>query len=260
MANELKFESLLSQLENNISTTIKGEYEFSELTMNAQRRILNMGFSPIEIPVRISNVYNDFIKESVKLKDDIVDVTDVITMDVKPYVMVQLRQLTLGDKYIDSDGKIYTIRKVTDSDLKSKIEPKMIEFNDFILRLEVPTLTKDRIINGQLLVELGNFKKNLSDEDYGKVADLYNVYELTKYITEIELKGDIFNFEKCPVNKKMKIVNNLPQRVVAEITEYIDAVKSHEDKALEAINDETGEITTMDMTTLFFTKNARENG
>lgn len=110
------------------------------------------------------------------------------------------------------------------------------------------------------MVELGNFKKNLSDEDYGKVADLYNVYELTKYITEIELDGDIFNFEKCPVNKKMKIVNNLPQRVITEITEYIDLVKSHEDKALEAINDETGESTTMDMTTLFFTKNARENG
>lgn len=148
MAKELNFESLLSQLENNISTIIKGDYEFSELTMNAQRRILNMGFSPIEIPVRISNVYNDFITESVKSKDDVVNVNEIITMDVKPYVMVQLRQLTLGDKYVDSEGKTYTIRKVTDSDLKSKVEPKMIEFNNFILRLEVPTLMKDRMING----------------------------------------------------------------------------------------------------------------
>ena len=108
-----------------------------------------------------------------------------------------------------------------------------------------------------MLVELGNFKKNLSDEDYGKVADLYNVYELLKYITEIELNGDIFDFEKCPVNKKMKIINSLPQRVINEINEYIDSVKEHEDKALEAINEETGETTMMDMTTLFFTKHAR---
>ena len=216
-----------------------------------------MGFSPIEIPVRISNVYNDFITESVSLKDDIVNVNDIITMDVKPYIIVQLRQLTLGDKFIDNTGNTFTIRKVTDADLKSKVNPKMIEFNNFILRLEVPTLAKDRTINGQLLVELGNFKKNLSDEDYGKVADLYNVYELLKYITEIELNGDIFDFEKCPVNKKMKIINSLPQRVINEINEYIDSVKEHEDKALEAINDETGESTTMDMTTLFFTKHAR---
>lgn len=257
MAKELNFESLLSELEGNISTVTKGDYVFSELTMKEQRRILNMGFSPIEIPVRISNVYNDFISEAVTLKDDIVNANEVITMDVKPYVMVQLRQLTLGDTFIDSTGKKYRIRQVTDADLKSKVDPKMIEFNNFILRLEVPTLVKDRMVNGQLLVELGNFKKNLSDEDYGKVADLYNVYELIKYITEIELNGDVFDFEKCPVNKKMKIVNSLPQRVITEINEYIDSVKEHEDKALEAIDDETGEITTMDMTTLFFTKHAR---
>ena len=257
MSKELNFESLLSELSGNITTVEKGDYIFSELTMKEQRRILNMGFSPIEIPVRISNVYNDFISEAVQFRDDIANVIETITLDVKPYVMVQLRQITLGDKYVDSDGKTYTIRPVTDADLKSKVEPKMIEFNNFILRLEVPNLEKDRMINGQMLVELGNFKKNLSDEDYGKVADLYNVYELMKYITEIELNGNIFDFEKCPVNKKIKIVNSLPQRVVSEITDYIDEVKSHEDKALEATNDETGEVTIMDMTTLFFTKNAR---
>lgn len=257
MANELNFESLLSELEGNISSITKGNYVFNELTMKDQRRILNMGFSPIEIPVRISNVYNDFVTTAVKLKDDVVDVSDVITMDVKPYVMVQLRLLTLGNKYQDSDGKSFTIREVTDSDLTNKVEPKIIEFNNFIIRLAVPTLTKDRQINGQLLVELGNFKKKLSDEDYGKVADLYNVYELLKYITEIELNGKIFDFEKCPVNKKIKIVNSLPQRVVAEITDYIETVKEHEEKALQAFDDETGESTTMEMTTLFFTKNAR---
>lgn len=148
MANELNFESLLSELEDNISSITKGDYIFNELTMKDQRRILNMGFSPIEIPVRISNVYNDFVTNAVKLKDDVVDVSDVITMDVKPYVMVQLRLLTLGNKYQDSDGKSFTIREVTDSDLTSKVEPKIIEFNNFIIRLAVPTLTKDRQING----------------------------------------------------------------------------------------------------------------
>lgn len=65
MSKELNFESLLSELSGNITTVEKGDYIFSELTMKEQRRILNMGFSPIEIPVRISNVYNDFISEAV---------------------------------------------------------------------------------------------------------------------------------------------------------------------------------------------------
>ena len=260
MQNELNFESLLSQLEQNISTTTKGGYVFSELTMKDQRRILNMGFSPIEIPVRISNVYDDFISSNVQSNQDVIKSIELFTLDVKPYVMVQLRQITLGDIYIDNNGNTYKIREVTDSDLISKIEPKVIEFNNFILRLSVPNLTKDKMINSQLLAELNNFKKNLSDEDYGKVADLYTVYELLKYITEIELDGKVFDFEKCPVNKKIKIVNSLPQRVISEINDYIEEVKKHEEIALQALNEETGESTTMDMTTLFFTKNARENG
>ena len=147
MQNELNFESLLSQLEQNISTTTKGRYVFSELTMKDQRRILNMGFSPIEIPVRISNVYDDFISDNVQSKEDVIKSIELITLDVKPYVMVQLRQITLGDIYIDNSGNTYKIREVTDSDLISKIEPKVIEFNNFILRLSVPNLTKDKMIN-----------------------------------------------------------------------------------------------------------------
>lgn len=260
MQNVLNFESLLSQLEQNISTIKKGGYVFSELMMKDQRRILNMAFSPIEIPVRISNIYDDFICSNVQSDEDIIKSIELITLDVKPYVMVQLRQITLGDNYIDSNGKTYKIREVTDGDLSSKVEPKVIEFNNFILRLAVPNLSKDKTINSQLLVELTNFKKNLSDEDYGKIADLYTIYELLKYITEIELDGNVFDFEKCPVNKKIKIVNSLPQRVISEINDYIEEVKKHEEIALQALNEETGESTTIDMTTLFFTKNARENG
>ena len=69
MSKELNFESLLSELSGNITTVEKGDYVFSELTMKEQRRILNMGFSPIEIPVRISNVYNDFIVSGKKSQE-----------------------------------------------------------------------------------------------------------------------------------------------------------------------------------------------
>lgn len=170
-----------------------------------------------------------------------------------------MRTLTLGDKYYDSsENGSYTLYDVTEKDLTNTIEPTIIEFNNFILRLSVPTIMKDQSLNSQLLVELGNFKKNLSDDDYGKVADLYHVYEIMKYITEIELNGNVFNFEKCPVNKKMKIINSLPQRVISEITDYMDRVKDLEQKALTAINDNDNSTIEVDLSSLFFTKTARQ--
>lgn len=170
-----------------------------------------------------------------------------------------MRTLTLGDKYYDSsENGSYTLYDVTEQDLTNTIEPTIIEFNNFILRLSVPTIMKDQSLNSQLLVELGNFKKNLSDDDYGKVADLYHVYEIMKYITEIELNGNVFNFEKCPVNKKMKIINSLPQRVISEITDYMDRVKDLEQKALTAINDNDNSTIEVDLSSLFFTKTARQ--
>lgn len=170
-----------------------------------------------------------------------------------------MRTLTLGDKYYDSsENGSYTLYDVTEQDLTNTIEPTIIEFNNFILRLSVPTIMKDQSLNSQLLVELGGFKKNLSDDDYGKVADLYHVYEIMKYITEIELNGNVFNFEKCPVNKKMKIINSLPQRVISEITDYMDRVKDLEQKALTAINDNDNSTIEVDLSSLFFTKTARQ--
>lgn len=259
MAIELNFESLLSQLGENARTVTKGNYIFQELTMQEQRKILNMSMNPIEISASISNIFNEYIRKAVTFKDDLFvgNMLDNVTLDIKPYMIIQLRQVTLGDTYIDNDGKKYTIREVTDDDLTSTIEPTMIEFNDFILRLSVPTLSKDNLYNQQLITELNSFKKKLSDDDYGKIADLYQTYELLKYITEIEFKGDIFDFEKCPTNKKIKIINNLPQRVVNEIGDYIDKVKEKEEVALTAFA-EDGSSIEIDMNSLFFTKTARE--
>ena len=127
------------------------------------------------------------------------------------------------------------------------------------MHLEVPTLDKDTALNTQLLTELGKFKPNsIRDEDYGKIADIYQMYEIMKYITEIEFKGKVFDFAKTAVNKKMKIINSLPQRVVADINEYIESVKENENLALTMVNDETMEESKISIDALFYSKFARD--
>lgn len=88
MANELNFESLLSQLGENNRTIEKAKLRFTELTMNDQRKILNMGFNPIEIPARISNIFNDYIKSSVEYVEDMANVLETLTIDIKPFIIV----------------------------------------------------------------------------------------------------------------------------------------------------------------------------
>lgn len=260
--NELDFESLLQEIGQNSKKIEKGNYEFSELTMQDQRKILNMGFNPIEIPVRLSNMYNEYIKNAVTIKDEVVNVSRVVGVDIKPFLIVELRNVTLGDKYIESDTKTktkYTIREVLPQDFERTIEPITIKFNDFTIYLEVPTLDKDTALNTQLLTELSKFKPNsIKDEDYGKIADIYQMYEIMKYITEIEFKGSVFDFSRTAVNKKMKIINSLPQRIVVEINDYIETVKQNENLALTMVNDETMEESKISIDALFYAKFARD--
>lgn len=256
---ELDFESLISGLSDNVDSVSAGRFTFKELTMKEQRKILNMGFNPIEIPARIENIFNEYISTGVILNDSVMNVLDDVTIDIKPFLIIQLRTLTLGEKYVDNNNdKEYTLYDVKPEDFDRVVEPTKIEFNNFIIRLAVPTLAKDTSVNNQLLVELGNFKKKLTEDDYGKVADLYQVYELMKYITEIEMNGNIFDFERCPVNKKNKIINSLPQKVVAQINDYVEKVKANEDIASTITEVGTNETTKVDMSTIFFVRNARD--
>lgn len=258
-SNELDFESLISGLADNSDSITKGRFKFRELTMKEQRKILNMGFNPIEIPARIDNIFNDYIRQGVQLTDSVMDISQEISIELKPFLIMQLRTLTLGNLYVDvQTQKKYTLYDVTEEDLTKTVEPEIIEFNNFIIRLSAPSLAKDTTVNSQLLVELGNFKGKLNDSDYGKVADLYQVYELMKYITEIEFNGNVFDFEKCPVNKKNKIINSLPQRVIGAINDYIEKVKANEEIAMTIVNPETNQKSKVDMSTLFFVRNARE--
>lgn len=256
MSDELSFETLLAELGDTSSSVSNGGYTFSELKMSDQRKMMNMSFNPIEIPARVANIFNEYIKKCVQFDGDIGDVGEFITVDIKPFVLTQLRIVTLGDVYADRQNKkIYTINPIPHDSLISKIKPSFIEYNNLIIRFCVPTLNKETHINNQLLLELAKFKKNLSEEEYGKVSDIYQIYELFKYITEIESGDKVFDFANCPINKKMKIINNLPHKVVISINEYIES--SRRDNEIIAVNKDTGENIELDISTLFFENTAR---
>ena len=259
MANELNFESLIAELDVNTTSSDIGSYNIKELKMNDQRKIMNMSFKAIEIPARVSNIFNEFIKSSVSITDeDVKDVLSVITVDIKPFILAKIRMLTLGDTYVDKrKKKYYTMNPITEEDVVSKIKPETITHNNIGITVAVPNLHIDNQYNNQLLLELSKFKKDISEEEYGKVADLYQMYEIYKFITEIKMGDKSFDFVNCPINKKSKIVNNLSPRVISAINEYIEKSKIAGENKIIATNPETNETIKLDVSTIFFENTAR---
>ncbi len=264
MKEELTFEDLISDLkENGVQTSEKGGYKFTEMLHEESQKLMKIGSSSshLEIPAKVSNLYTDFIKNSIELVDDIVDITTVVTIDIKPLLLNELRRITLGSVYYeDEDGVEFELKEVVEEDFNNTIEPTIISFGKFGIKLSVPTIAKEKSINLSLLNDLQPYrnKKQLKDTDYGEIADLYQNYEIMKFITEIDCGGSVFDFESSPKNKKFKLISSLPQRVIAEIDDYIEHVKYNEIKACTIINKETKEERQIDINNLFFVRNSRK--
>lgn len=263
MKEELTFEELISTLQNEgVQTSTKGGFKFTELLHEDSQKLMKIGSSSshLEIPAKVSNLFTDFIKKSVEFVSEVVDITEHVTTDIKPLLLNELRVLTLGNLYVTDDGVEYELKEITEDDFKNTIEPRIVVFNKFGIRLDVPNLEKEKNIHNQLINDLQQYrnKKQLKDSDYGEIADLYQNYEIMKYITEIDCGGAIYDFEVSPKNKKFKLISALPQKVISEINDFIEDVKVNEKKACTIINKETKEEEQIDLNTLFFARNARE--
>ena len=263
MKEELTFEDLISDLkENGVETSIKGGFKFTEMVHEESQKLMKVGSSSshIEIPAKVANLFTDFIIKSVELEDDVVKLDSVITTDIKPLLLNELRRLTLGNTFVSDEGIEYTIREVTEEDFRNTVKPTVVKFNKFGIRLSTPTLDKEKVIHNQLIADLQPFrnKKQFKDSDYGDIADLYQNYEIMKYITQIDVDGAAYDFENSPKNKKFKLISSLPQKVIGEINDFIELVKENERKACTIINNETKEEEQIDMNSLFYARNARK--
>ncbi len=257
--NEMNFQDMLSAIKaDGVDEVSTGSFKFTELTMSERRKINNMPFEMIEIPVRLSNIYNDYICSHVSYTDDFSNISQEIGVDIKPFMLSKLRILTLGDKYKDiQTDSTFTLVEPTDEDFDRTFEPHIISFKQFEIFISVPKLAKDTYYNNLLINELQQFKKKkLKDEEYTKVSDMYDMYEFMKYIVEIRCDGKVLNYESLPINKKMKLIDILPQKVVSQLENYIKKVKDNQIIAFKMENNQTHEMSEMDSNVLFLSKYA----
>lgn len=259
--NALTFDTLINELKSNSSQLVKGGFTFKELSHKQQRRILGGGFDAVEIPAKLANIYNDFLSESVYMNDDLVDMARVITLETKPYFINLLRVASFGKTYYVK-GEAYDLYDVKAKDLKIKSKPHTVVANKFKINLEVPTLIEDTRYNNLLATALTPHKKkrSINDVNIGTVNDLYQIYEILKYIVSFEFGGQVYKFSQYSIQDRIKFLNNLSSVTIEEIKTYIkDTAKKAEDIALTAKSQTTDEKITVDINTLFFSSTTRKD-
>lgn len=258
--NGLTFDTLINELKNNSSQIVKGGYTFKELTHKQQRKILGGGFDAVEIPAKLANIYNDFLSESVYMNDDAVDMARVITLETKPYFINLLRVASFGKIYY-AEGQAYDLYDVTADDLKTKSAPHTVIANKFKINLEIPTLLEDSRYNNLLITALNPYKKkrSINEVNLGSVNDLYQIYEILKYIVSFEFNGQVYRFAQYSIQDRIKFLNNLASVTIEEIKAYIkDTTKKAEDIALSATSQTSDEKITIDINTIFFSSTTRK--
>lgn len=256
----LTFDNLISELKKNNAQVVKGTYTFKELTHKQQRKILSGNYDAVEIPAKLANIYTDYLSESVTVNDDAVDLARIITLETKPYFINVLRTASFGSTYYHK-GQSYELYEVKAEDLEPKAEPKTIIANKFKINLAVPNLFDDSRYNNLLINALAPHKKkkSINEVNVGSVTDLYQMYELLKYIVSFEFNDTVYRFGQYSIQDRIKFLNNLSSITIEEIKEYVkDNVKKAEEIALAATSHTTGDKIIADINTIFFSTTTRK--
>lgn len=252
---EFSFDDILEEIES-VSKEIEcGPYRVTELTMQHQRKSYTTSLEPVEAPLRTYKLFNEYIRENVTPTESYGDVSDIVDVSERPYLINLLRVATLGREYKNGE-KTYNLYEVTENDFNIADKTMIFACGSMDIRLDYPSLSKEDRINDQLSTALGPFKKrNLNDEDYGKIADLYNLYEIMKYLTSVTKDGNEILFDNLSLNNKKKFIDKLPIRYVEIIGEFIAKVKEHETKCFTAVNiADVNDTIDVDLTSIFSAK------
>lgn len=169
--------------------------------------------------------------------------------------------MSLGDVYYDDEtDKEYKMVAITPEMMEPTIEDKVIEFGNISIELSVPNLVRDTKYNSLLCIALNPYKKkkNAADSDAFPVMDLYQIYEIFKYIKTLSFKGKTYDFDQVAMNDKNKFINNLPAVIVNQITDYIKVVEDKKEETLKAVDSESGETVSPNIFTIFFAKTAHK--
>lgn len=177
--------------------------------------------------------------------DNCVDKTiNFLTVDKYP-VLLALRAQAIGNE-ITINNKQYDISELPEpTKLTSKFLSKVIEYKEFKVTLNLPSLIQD---NNYLVKTISDTAK-LGDDKVKETLTTMYVYEIAKFINSVSFADIVVNFDDISVSDKKQIVENLPMKLNQKILNFISSVREFENTFITFADNTTLPINTLFLST-----------
>lgn len=255
---EFSLDTVLQELKSVQSDVTIGEFRFKELSYEQQRKITSSTNSVVEIIATTKNLLNDYIEKNVEYVDDVVNIANTVTLDIRPFLLNVLRTISIGSEIVEDDKK-YELYKVVESDLTNQLKPETFTRDTFELIIEVPTLRVDTIYNSLLMGALSQYRnkqvRNMTEMEASAINDIYGFYETMKYIKSFSIGKSSYNFIDLSTQDKTKLLNQFPQQIISVINRYRKKVDALTTKAFTATNSDDNSSIVIDQELQLFTQN-----
>jgi hypothetical protein len=200
------------------SATVK----FKQLSVKQQKDLIKTGLDGALAGATINNAFNEIIETNA---------LDVCTFNVfdKAPIITALRVHAFGGDYTEGEVKV-DMSKLDDRQLviNTPTTGAVVYQNAVSIKLEVPSLKKDTLINNAIIAKL---KNNQNIEVGDAVGSLY-VHEIVKFISSVTVGSDVVDFATSSTKDCMQVVESLPAKLLTEIVEFIQKFRDQETEFL----------------------------
>lgn len=193
---------------------------FYPLNVKQQKLLLRHSIDGASGMISILKEMNSIILENASDKT-----VNFLTIDKYP-VLLALRQQAIGNE-ITINSKQYNIDELpTPTKLEQKYISKTIDYKQFKVTLDLPTLLQD---NNFLVKTISETAKLGEDKVKETLTTMY-VYEIAKFIRTISFGDIIVEFDTISIAEKKQVVESLPMKLNQKILNFISNVRELENK------------------------------
>jgi len=216
--------------------SLKRTVKFKPLNLKQQKGLLKSSIDESLTKLSFNTFFFSVIKENIL---DTVSTELLYTFD-RSAIALAFRARGLDNQYKVNDRTYDLTNKLNDiPSIDTALQPLNAVYEDNNIRVTVtaPTLIADNELNTFALNKTGT-----STDDFKTVISELFVYELTKFISSIEItngeNNTTINFFQTKASDRVAIVEKLPSTLINKILEFIKTHREFEARftAIEDIN------------------------
>jgi hypothetical protein len=202
----------------------KKQLSFKPLSVKQQKDLIKSGLDGSLSGITISNIINQIIL------DNSVEKHNFLVTDKYPIIISLRRQsfgnvVTLNQDNTEIQYNLDTI--LSEKLIFSQENSTIIELSNTNLKIQLNlvSMEEDTKFNN---IQLEKTRKNKDEEISDTVGSLF-IYEIVKFITEIEIGEEtVIDMSKLPIKDRLTIVENLPATINNYILDYIHTFRKEE--------------------------------